>query len=229
MLQKSFQGRTPRSSGKSADVGRAEQVEELVRFSDDRLGGLDMLINNAGAGTFRPVGEMTPREWRSVMRTNLDSLFYSCHYALPILRRSGGGFIVNIGSLAGKNTFPGGAAYCASKFGLKAFSEALMQEVRYDDIRVAYVMPGSVEHRVCWKSSRSGVLEVVSSGRGGRGHRHSAAGSALFDQSNRNAPLQATEVTLRLPRRSVVSPAGFSESPGRPCAPPCGSRGPSSR
>ncbi len=154
---------------KVCDVGRAEQVEELVRFSDDRLGGLDMLINNAGAGTFRPVSEMTPREWRSVMRTNLDSLFYSCHYALPMLRRSGGGFIVNIGSLAGKNTFPGGAAYCASKFGLKAFSEALMQEVRYDDIRVAYVMPGSVNTGFAgsppdpesWKLSPQDVADVV--------------------------------------------------------------------
>ena len=63
---------------------------------------------------------------------------------LPHLRRRGGGFIINISSLSGKNPFAGGAAYCASKAGLNAFSEALMQEVRYDDIRVSYVMPGSV-------------------------------------------------------------------------------------
>jgi short-subunit dehydrogenase len=60
------------------------------------------------------------------------------------MRRRGGGWIINISSLAGKNPFVGGAAYCASKAGLNAFSEALMQEVRYDNIRVSYVMPGSV-------------------------------------------------------------------------------------
>ena len=154
---------------KVCDVGRVEQVEELVRFSDEQLGGIDILINNAGAGTFLPVSEMTPEEWRSVMRTNLDSLFFTCHYTLPIMRRGGGGFIVNIGSLAGKNAFPRGAAYCASKFGLKAFSEALMQEVRYDDIRVSYIMPGSVNtefsgttpDQESWKLSGQDVADVV--------------------------------------------------------------------
>ena len=76
--------------------------------------------------------------------TNLNGVFYCCHAAIPELRRRGGGWIINISSLAGKNPFAGGAAYCASKAGLNAFSEALMQEVRYDNIRVSYVMPGSV-------------------------------------------------------------------------------------
>ena len=155
--------------GRVCDVGRPEPVEELIRFSEERLGGLDILINNAGVGIFRSVMEMSPQEWRTLMRTNLDSLFYCCHYALPVLRRSGEGFIINIGSLAGKNAFPEGAAYCASKFGLKAFSEALMQEVRYDDIRVAYVMPGSVNTgfggrtpaEESWKLSPRDVADVV--------------------------------------------------------------------
>ena len=95
---------------------------------------------------------------------------YACHAALPHLRRRGGGFIVNISSLAGKNAFAGGAAYCASKSGLNAFSEALMQEVRYDNIRVSYVMPGSVATGFAgneetrgsdWKSSPDDVAEVV--------------------------------------------------------------------
>jgi 3-oxoacyl-[acyl-carrier protein] reductase len=71
-------------------------------------------------------------------------VFYCTHAALPEMRRRGGGYVVNISSLAGKNAFTGGAAYCASKAGLNAFSEALMQEVRHDNIRVSYVMPGSV-------------------------------------------------------------------------------------
>ena len=154
---------------KVCDVGYAAQVEELIRFSAQQMGGIDILINNAGVGIFQPVSEMTPEEWRLVMRTNLDSLFFTCHYTVPIMRRSGGGIIVNIGSLAGKNTFTRGAAYCSSKFGLKAFSEALMQEVRYDDIRVSYVMPGSVntefsgtstEHN-SWKLSAEDVAGVV--------------------------------------------------------------------
>ena len=76
--------------------------------------------------------------------TNLSGVFYCCHAALPHLKRRGGGWIINISSLASKNAFVNGAAYCASKSALNAFSEALMQEVRYDGIRVAYVLPGSV-------------------------------------------------------------------------------------
>jgi 3-oxoacyl-[acyl-carrier protein] reductase len=86
-----------------------------------------------------PVGE-----WSATIETNLSGVFFACHGAIPIMKRGGGGYIINIGSLAGKNAFAGGAAYCASKFGLIGFSEALMQEVRYDHIRVSYVMPGSV-------------------------------------------------------------------------------------
>jgi len=156
-------------AGKVCDVGRSGPVKKLMRFAEERLGGLDILINNAAVGIFRSVTEMSPREWRTLMRTNLDSLFYCCHHALPVLRRSGGGFIVNIGSLAGKSAFPEGAAYCASKFGLKGFSEALMQEVRYDDIRVAYIMPGSVNTgfgghapaEESWKLSPRDVADVV--------------------------------------------------------------------
>jgi short-subunit dehydrogenase len=93
-----------------------------------------------------------------------------CHAAIPHLRRRGGGFIINISSLAGKNPFTAGGAYCASKAGLNAFSEALMQEVRYDDIRVSYVMPGSVATAFSsgeaskgadWKISPDEVADVV--------------------------------------------------------------------
>ena len=109
-----------------------------------RFGGLDILVNNAGVGIFTNVADMTPAQWAEVIDTNLTGVFNACHAALPHLRRRGGGFIINISSLSGKNPFAGAAAYCASKAGLNAFSEALMQEVRYDGIRVSYVMPGSV-------------------------------------------------------------------------------------
>ena len=127
-----------------ADVQRAEDAERLVKETVARFGGLDVLVNNAGIGTFAHVSDMSIDTWRKVIDTNLTGVFYCCHAAIPELRRRGGGYIVNISSLAGKNSFVGGAAYCASKAGLNAFSEVLMQEVRYDNIRVSYVMPGSV-------------------------------------------------------------------------------------
>ena len=113
---------------------------------------------------------MTPEQWSEVIDTNLTGVFNACHAAIPHLRRRGGGFIINISSLAGKNAFTGGAAYCASKAGLNAFSEALMQEVRYDNIRVSYVMPGSVatgfsngdaSKGADWKIAPDEVAEVV--------------------------------------------------------------------
>lgn len=159
-----------RVAGCPCDVRRDDQIRRLVEFSVKELGGLDILVNNAGIGLFKEVADMDPEEWRDTIATNLDSLFYACHYAIPAMKKRGGGFIVNIGSLAGKNAFPGGAAYNASKFGLVGFSEALMQEVRYDGIRVAYVMPGSVDTWFAgkapgsgesWKLSAQDVADVV--------------------------------------------------------------------
>jgi NAD(P)-dependent dehydrogenase (short-subunit alcohol dehydrogenase family) len=133
-----------RAEGTVCDVGDHEQVRAMFEEVERKFGGIDVLINNAGIGTFNTVEKMTTHEWRSTLETNLSGLFYCCHEAIPAMKRRGGGYIINIGSLAGKNAFPTGAAYNASKFGLIGFSEALMQEVRYDHIRVSYVMPGSV-------------------------------------------------------------------------------------
>ena len=127
-----------------ADVRDYAEVERAIRATVARFGGLDILVNNAGVGIFAEVAEMTPEQWAEIIDTNLTGVFNACHAAIPHLRRRQGGFIINISSLAGKNAFTGAAAYCASKAGLNAFSEALMQEVRYDNIRVSYVMPGSV-------------------------------------------------------------------------------------
>jgi NAD(P)-dependent dehydrogenase (short-subunit alcohol dehydrogenase family) len=93
----------------------------------------------------KPVDRLTPEEWDATIHTNLSGVFYCCREAIPIMRRRGGGYIFNISSLAGVNPFPGGSAYNASKFGLNGFSEAMMQDVRYDGIRVSYIMPGSVD------------------------------------------------------------------------------------
>jgi NAD(P)-dependent dehydrogenase (short-subunit alcohol dehydrogenase family) len=127
-----------------ADVRNADDAQRLIDETVARFGGLDVLVNNAGVGRFANVADMSLDDWRQVVDTNLSGVFYCTRAALPELRKRGAGYIVNISSLAGKNAFTGGAAYCASKAGLNAFSEALMQEVRYDNIRVSYVMPGSV-------------------------------------------------------------------------------------
>jgi 3-oxoacyl-[acyl-carrier protein] reductase len=153
-----------------ADVRHYDEVERAMAATVTRFGGLDILINNAGIGIFANVADMTPAEWSEVIDTNLTGVFNGCRAAIPHLRRRGGGFIVNISSLASKSAFPTAAAYCATKSGLNAFSEALMQEVRYDNIRVSYVMPGSVatgfmggeeSKGADWKVSADEVAEVV--------------------------------------------------------------------
>jgi NAD(P)-dependent dehydrogenase (short-subunit alcohol dehydrogenase family) len=127
-----------------ADVGRPEEAGRAIGAAVERFGGLDVLVNNAGVGHFANVADMSAGDWQRVIDTNLSGVFYCYTTAIPRLKERGGGWIINISSLAGKNPFVGGAAYCASKAGLNAFSEALMQEVRYDNIRVSYIMPGSV-------------------------------------------------------------------------------------
>ena len=153
-----------------ADVRRYDEVQAAIAATVARFGGLDVLVNNAGIGIFAPVASMTREEWLEVIDTNLTGVFNACHAALPYLRSRRGGFIINISSLAGKNPFVDGAAYCASKAGLNAFSEALMQELRHDDIRVSYVMPGSVATSFSsgdetkgadWKIAPEEVAEVV--------------------------------------------------------------------
>ena len=132
------------ATGAACDVRVYEEVEALLAHAAEEFGGVDVLVNNAGVGLFKPVEETSPEEFRAVLETNLFGVFYACRAAIPEMRRRGGGYIINVSSLAGANPHPGMAAYNASKFALNGFSEALMQEVRYDRIKVSYVMPGSV-------------------------------------------------------------------------------------
>ena len=132
------------ATGIVSDVCNYSQVKPLFELTVGQFGGLDILINNAGIGLFQTVEEMTPEDFRSVLETNLFGVFYCCHEAIPLMKQRGGGHIINMSSLAGVNAHPKMAAYNASKFGLNGFSEALMQEVRHDNIKVSYIMPGSV-------------------------------------------------------------------------------------
>ena len=153
-----------------ADVRQRADVDRLIGAAVSRFGGVDILVNNAGIGAFANVADMSDDDWNRVLQTNLTGVFYCCSAAIPQMRTRGGGWVINISSLAGKNAFVGGAAYCASKAGLNAFSEALMQEVRHDGIRVSYVMPGSVATEFSrggsssgtdWKLASEDVAQVV--------------------------------------------------------------------
>lgn len=130
--------------GEVCDVRSEGQVRMMLDECVRVFGGIDLLVNNAGIGTFgKTVEETDPEDFRSVLETNLFGVFYACHHAIPLLKKNRG-YIINISSLAGQNPHPGMAAYNASKFALNGFSEALMQEVRQDDVKVSYICPGSV-------------------------------------------------------------------------------------
>jgi NAD(P)-dependent dehydrogenase (short-subunit alcohol dehydrogenase family) len=133
-----------RAVGHSCDVRNYSEVKNLFARVADDYDRLDILVNNAGVGIFGSVESTPPENFETVLRTNLFGVFYCCHEAIPLMKKSGGGYIINVSSLAGANPHPQMSAYNASKFGLNGFSEALMQEVRYDGIKVSYIMPGSV-------------------------------------------------------------------------------------
>jgi NAD(P)-dependent dehydrogenase (short-subunit alcohol dehydrogenase family) len=130
--------------GIPCDVRDPEACATLVEETVSRLGRLDILVNNAGLGVFKSITEMSVEEWRLQVDTNLGGVFYCSKAAIPHLSATGDGWIINIGSLASRNTFAGGTGYNASKFGLLGMTEAMMLDVRYEDVRVSLVMPGSV-------------------------------------------------------------------------------------
>jgi NAD(P)-dependent dehydrogenase (short-subunit alcohol dehydrogenase family) len=133
------------ADGVTCDVSNEDQVSELLNACVEKFGGIDILINNAGVGYLgTTVEDMTADQFRVTLETNLFGVFYACHHAIPLLKQRGGGYIFNISSLAGQNPHARMAAYNASKFGLNGFSEAMMQEVRHDGIKVSYICPGSV-------------------------------------------------------------------------------------
>jgi len=157
--------------GRAVDVRDRAAVDSLIAEAVSEFGSLNTLVNNAGVGHFTPVEQMTDDNWARVIDTNLTGVFYCSRAAIPMIRSAGGGWIINIASLAGRNYFANAAAYCASKAGLVAFSEALMLEVRHENIRVSVVMPGSVatdfNHPTdrpadeSWKLTPDDIAEVV--------------------------------------------------------------------
>jgi 3-oxoacyl-[acyl-carrier protein] reductase len=136
------------AGGKAAiqecDVSNLKSVEALAQRLGSELGGLHVLVNNAGIGGFKsPLVQMSPEAWDQILNTNLRGVFYCIRSLAPLMIGSGGGHIINISSLAGKNPLPNGAAYAASKWGLNGLSYSVAEELRGNNIRVSVVCPGS--------------------------------------------------------------------------------------
>lgn len=189
--------------GVVADVSKLNEVRALVAAAKEKYQTIDILVNNAGVAVMRSVADLTPDEWQRMIGLNLTGAYYCCHEILPIFQQAGGGDIVNISSLAGKNSFAGGAGYNASKFGLNGFSDAMMLDHRNDGIRVTTVMPGSVDTEF----GRHGI----------------STGHAKSDQKStwKIAPEDIAEIVLtvlRMPRRTTISQVEIrpSRPPQRP-------------
>lgn len=137
--------RLPNALALPGDVTQLADLEQAVAKLEAAFGGLDYLINNAGIGIFKPIQELSETDWQQVIATNLTGPFLASKAAIKAMQRRGGGYIINIGSLASKNAFANGAAYNASKFGVLGLSEATMQDLRPLGIRVSSILPGSVD------------------------------------------------------------------------------------
>jgi len=141
--------------GLEADVRNYKSLEKAVKAVIEKFGKLDVLIANAGVGYFEPIDSMSIEQWNTTIDTNLSGVFYSVKASLDAIKKSKG-YIITISSLAGTNFFARGTAYNASKFGLTGFTQALMLDVRNDDVKVTAIMPGSVSSHFGGRSPEDG-------------------------------------------------------------------------
>jgi len=155
--------------GVKADVRKMDSQVQAVDTVLKEFGKLDVLVANAGLGHFAGISDMTVDEWQETIDTNLTGVFFSVKAALNELKKSKG-YIFTISSLAGTNFFAGGAAYNASKFGVTGFTQAIMLDLRQDDVKVSTIMPGSVathfngnepSKKDAWKIQSEDIGELV--------------------------------------------------------------------
>lgn len=128
----------------TADIAVKSDVDQAIASLKENLGSIDILINNAGIGTFGTLLEMDHEQWERIIQTNVLGTYYVTRAALPTMLEQSGGSIINIASTAGERGFATGSAYCASKFAVMGMTEALMQEVRKSNIRVTALTPSTV-------------------------------------------------------------------------------------
>ncbi|TVY02922.1 3-ketoacyl-ACP reductase [Paenibacillus cremeus] len=173
----------------AADIAKRGEAEQGVGSLINSLGSLDILINNAGIAQFGTVAEMDPAVWESIIQTNLMGTYYVTRAALPSMLAQNSGSIINIASTAGERGFATGSAYCASKFAVLGFTEALMQEVRKSNIRVTALTPSTVN------------TELAAN-----------AGLKIGDEDRMMQPEDMAELvltTLKLPARVFIKTAGI--------------------
>ncbi len=127
------------------DVSNEEDIKALFEEIKKRFNKLDILINNAGYGIFKPLAETSTTEFDDIFAVNVRGLYLCTRYALPLMISQNSGTIINIASLAGKNGFAGGTLYTATKHAVMGLTKSLMLEVRQNNIRVSVVCPGSVD------------------------------------------------------------------------------------
>ncbi|MBM3724628.1 MAG: SDR family oxidoreductase [Acidobacteria bacterium] len=183
-----------RVAGCAADVSDPVQVERLFQLGAERFGAIHILVNNAGVGWSASVGSMTLDDWKRVLDVNLTGSFLCSGQAVRHFLKTGGGHIINISSLAGKNVFAGGAVYNASKFGLNALGEATMLDHRHEGVRVTNILPGSVDTEFSLRSRTDNRTE---------------AGAAVSPKSDwKIAPEDVARVVLdvlSMPSRTLIS------------------------
>ncbi len=146
--------------GKACDVRQSQQVDEFITFAHDKMGGIDILINNAGiAGPTTTVDACSPEEWRNTMDVNINGVFYGIRAAVNALKISKGS-IITISSVAGRIGFPLRSPYCTSKFALQGLTEALAKELGPFGIRVNSILPGFVESERWTNTTKARAQEV---------------------------------------------------------------------
>jgi len=133
-----------KAAGVPADLSRTSDICSALRRTEEALGPVDILINNAGIGFFGPVQEASEENWDAVLNVNLKAVFMLSKAVAPGMIRAHSGHIINIASLAGKSAFSGGSIYCASKWGLLGLTQCMAEDLRPHGIRVSAICPGSV-------------------------------------------------------------------------------------
>jgi 3-oxoacyl-[acyl-carrier protein] reductase len=173
----------------TADIGNRSEVERAVATLTEQLGRVDILINNAGAGTFGKLVEMDPEEWERIIRVNLLGTYYVTHAVLPTMLKQNRGNIINISSTSGERGAATTSAYSASKFGIMGMTESLMQEVRKSNIRVTALTPSTVNTELAAK-----------------------AGLPIGDEDHMMQPEDVAELitfALKMPQRVFLKTAGL--------------------
>jgi NADP-dependent 3-hydroxy acid dehydrogenase YdfG len=143
------------------DVGEEDHAGTFIRRTHDELGGLHILVNNAGVMLLGPVTGASTEEWRRMIHANCFGVLYCTHAALPLMGEGGGGDIVNVSSVAGRQATLGSAVYNMTKWGVNGFTEGLRQEALHAGIRVSVVEPGMVATELLDHNENPAVLQAA--------------------------------------------------------------------